>query len=87
MSVATIDGKRLVRVPEGVQKEPLFQWLWDALVASDGKSIHFAYAGDDGTLCVIYMSRHEGYVASATITSADTGIEIGDWQIKQMERS
>jgi hypothetical protein len=86
MSVATIDGKRLVKVPDHIQGESLFHWLWETLVASDEKSIHFAYAGDDDTLCAIYLSRDEGYVASATIISADTGIEIGDWRVKKMER-
>jgi len=86
MSVATIDGKLLVKVPDHIQKEALFHWLWDAMVDSDGRSVHFAFAGDDDTLCVIYMTRDEGYVASAVIVSADAGIQVGDWRIKKMER-
>jgi hypothetical protein len=89
MSVATIDdGRRLVTVPNDVQKESLFHFLWDAMVASDGKSVQFAYTGEDGTLRVIYMTAdEEGYVASATIERTDAGVRVGDWRIKKMERS
>jgi hypothetical protein len=87
MSVATIDdGRRLLTVPGHIQKDTLFRFLWEAMVDSDGRTIHFAFAGDDDTLCVVYMTRDEGYVASATIVSTDAGIRVGNWRIKKMER-
>lgn len=87
MAVATIDGKRLVPVPDGCEKESLFHFLWDALVRSGGKSICFSYAGDDERLWVIYMDKNEGYVASAPIAVAAGAVRVGEWAAKKMERA
>jgi hypothetical protein len=88
MPVAAIDnGRLLLRIPDDCQKESLFHRLWDALVDSHGQSVQFGFVGEDDTVRVIYMTMDEGYVASATISPGDAGIQVGDWRIEKMQRS
>lgn len=87
MSVATIDGKRLMDVPNDCEKESLFKYLWDALIQSGGKSIWFGWVSDNDGLWVIYMDRNEGYVASASIEIVAGEVVIGDWMVQTMQRA
>ena len=87
MSVATIDGERLVKVPDDCEKQSLFRFLWEALVDSGGESIWFGFVGDDDRLWVIYMDRDQGYVASASIEIVAGEVVIGDWTVQAMKRS
>ena len=70
------------------KRSPLFEFLWDALARSGGRSIQFGCVDEDDKLWAIYMDRDcVGYVASAPIKKVDGGIRLGDWKIERMPRS
>jgi hypothetical protein len=82
---ASIDGRLLVKVPDGCEQQSLFEFLWNALSRSAGHSIQFAFAAQDDTLRVIYMDRDcVGYTASAPVQESDRTVRVGDWKIERM---
>jgi hypothetical protein len=89
MPIASIDpGRLLVKVPDGCERQRLFEFLWDALMRSNGHSIQFAFAAEDETLQAIYMDRDcVGYTASAPVCTANGKVQLGDWTVKAMPRS
>ena len=89
MPVATVQPNRqLVKVPDGCEGQRLFEFLWYALLRSNGHSIQFAYPAEDDGLWVIYMDRDRvGYVASAPACRPGGALQLGDWTVKAMPRS
>ena len=88
MPVATVQPNRqLVTAPDGCDGQRLFEFLWGALMRSNGHSIQFAFAAEDDGLWVIYMDRdHVGYVASAPACRVGGVIQLRDWTVKAMPR-